>query len=71
MTAAYGSDDSVGAFVLQMTVDDQQRMKHTGYPEQQSQKEVQHSLNRFAAKQNGKGWKDNGQKVSHFGALST
>jgi hypothetical protein len=64
--AAYGSDDSVGAFVFQMTVDNEQGMKYTGYPEQQSQNEVQNSLNRLAAKQNGQRWKDNGQKVSHF-----
>jgi hypothetical protein len=34
MTAAHGSNQSVGAFIRQMTVDDQEGMKHTGYPEQ-------------------------------------
>ena len=71
MTAAYGSDHSLGAFVSQMTVDYQKGMKHPRYPEQQSQQDVQNTLNGLAAKQNGQGWKDNGKKIPHIGALST
>jgi len=65
-TVAHGSDDSVGALVRQMVVDDQKGMKHAGYPEQQRQKKVQNRLNRFAAQQNSQWGKDNGKEVPHL-----
>jgi hypothetical protein len=55
MTAAYGSNDSLGAFVRQMAVDHQKGMQHAGDPEQHRQKDIQNALNRLAAQQNGEG----------------
>lgn len=66
ITLSDGLNYFLGAFVGKMTVNDQNGMNHTGYPEQQSQKDVQDELKWLAAKQNGKWRKDNGKKISHF-----
>jgi hypothetical protein len=46
-----GTNDSLGAFVCQMTVDHQDCMNNARYPEKQREKNIKNKLKGLAAKQ--------------------
>ena len=67
----YGFYESVGSFVGEVAVHDEQRVDGAGDPEKKSKKDIQDKLYRLTTEKNGDGGQNDRKKVSHNYYLPT